>query len=55
MKAIFFRELSSYFISPTGYVYLAAFYVLAGYEYAVIILSGRADLSYEFSHNQTAW
>lgn len=49
MKAIFFRELSSYFISPTGYVYLAAFYVLAGYEYAVIILSGRADLSYEFS------
>ena len=49
MTAVFFRELLSYFISPMGYVYLAAFYVLAGYEYTVIILSGRADMSYEFT------
>lgn len=49
MRAIFLRELSSYFISPVGFVYLAAFYALAGYEYSIIILSGGADLSYEFS------
>lgn len=49
MAAIFTRELSSYFISPVGFVYLAAFYILSGYEYAIIILSGRADLSYEFT------
>ncbi len=49
MMAIFIRELSSYFISPIGYVYLAAFYVFAGYQYAVMILSGQADISNEFS------
>lgn len=49
MTAIFLRELISYFISPIGYVYLAVFYLLAGYQYAVIILNGQADLSYEFS------
>ena len=49
MTAIFLRELSSYFISPIGYVYLAAVYVLAGYEYAILILGGSADLSNEFA------
>lgn len=49
MKAIFLRELSSYFISPIGYVYLAAFYILAGYQYTILILSGRADMSMEFT------
>ncbi len=49
MTAIFLRELNSYFISPIGYVYLAAVYVLAGYEYAILILGGSADLSNEFA------
>lgn len=49
MTAIFLRELYSYFISPVGYVYLAVFYILAGYQFAVMILSGQADISAEFS------
>lgn len=49
MTAIFLREFHSYFISPVGYVYLAAFYILAGYQFAVMILSGQADISAEFS------
>ena len=49
MTAIFLRELHSYFISPVGYVYLAAFYALAGYRYAVLILGGQADMSAEFA------
>lgn len=49
MIAIFTRELGSYFISPIGYVYLAAFYLFAGYQYTVMILSGQADISAEFS------
>lgn len=49
MTAIFLRELASYFISPIGFVYLAAFYVLAGYQFTVILLSGSADLASEFT------
>lgn len=49
MKAVFLREMSSYFIAPVGYVYLAAFYCLAGYEYSVLILSGQGEMSYEFT------
>ena len=49
MKAVFLREMSSYFVAPAGYVYLAAFYCLAGYEYSVLILSGQAEMSYEFT------
>ena len=47
MKAVFLREMASYFIAPAGYVYLAAFYCLAGYEYSVLILNGQAEMSYE--------
>ena len=49
LTAIFLIELASYFISPIGYVYLAAFYALAGYQYTVIILNGSAEMNYEFS------
>ena len=49
MKAVFLREMASYFIAPAGYVYLAAFYCLAGYEYSVLILNGQAEMSYEFT------
>ena len=49
MRAIFLREMSSYFIAPAGYVYLAAFYCLAGYRYGVLILSGQGEMSYEFT------
>ena len=38
VRAVFLREMSSYFVAPAGYVYLAAFYCLAGYEYSVLIL-----------------
>lgn len=49
MTAVFLRELSSYFISPVGYVYLAAFYLLAGYQFTVTLLGGSADLTSEFT------
>lgn len=49
MTAIFRRELAAYFITPIGYVYLTAFYLLAGYQYAVLLLSGSADMAAEFS------
>lgn len=49
MRAVFLREMSSYFVAPAGYVYLAAFYCLAGYEYSVMILGGQAEMSYEFT------
>lgn len=49
MTAIFLRELAAYFTTPIGYVYLAAFYLLAGYQYAVLLLSGSADMASEFA------
>lgn len=49
MTAIFRREFAAYFISPIGYVYLTAFYLLAGYQYAVLLLSGSGDMAAEFA------
>ena len=49
MTAIYKRELISYFITPIGYVYLAVFWLLAGYQFTVLILSGSGDLASEFS------
>ena len=54
MTAVFRRELAAYFITPIGYVYLTAFYLLAGYQYAVLLLSGSADMAAEFSFLYTA-
>ena len=49
MTAIWKRECASYFITPIGYVYLAVFWLLAGYQYTVILLSGSGDIAPEFS------
>ena len=49
MSAVWKRELAAYFITPIGYVYLAVFWLLAGYQLAVLLLSGSADIATEFS------
>ena len=49
MTAILKRELASYFITPIGYVYLAVFWLLAGYQFTILALTGSADLTSEFS------
>lgn len=48
MRAVFKRELISYFVTPVGYVYLGAFFALAGYSFSTAILNGSADFSSEF-------
>ena len=46
MGAIFRRELKSYFTSPMGFVYLAVFYLFAGFYFFVnVILYSYADLT----------
>ncbi|MBQ4100838.1 MAG: ABC transporter permease subunit [Oscillospiraceae bacterium] len=50
MGAILKREMSAYFTSPIGYIYLAVFYVFTGYFFFVgTLFSGVADLSPVFS------
>ncbi|MEG0230026.1 MAG: ABC transporter permease, partial [Oscillospiraceae bacterium] len=49
MVAIFKRELSSYFTSPIGYVFLGIFYVISGFFLFSTILSGTTDMSFIFS------
>lgn len=49
MKAIFRRELLSYFTSPLGYVYLAVFYIFSGIFFYFTCLSAQTtDLSNVF-------
>ena len=50
MRAIFKRELKGYFISPVGYVFLAAFYCYAGLMFYITGLSeGRTHMDMLFS------
>lgn len=50
MTAIIRRELNAYFSSPIGYIYLAVFYVFAGFYFAFSSLfSQSADLTPVFS------
>ena len=49
MKAIFKKELHSYFSSAIAYVFLAVFYIFSGfYFYAGVLLSNTANLSIVF-------
>lgn len=50
MIALLKRELSSYFTSPIGYIYLSVFYIFAGFIFVMgVIASSQADLSPVFS------
>lgn len=49
MLAIFKRELSSYFTSPIGYVFLAVFYFFSGMFFYSVLYSNSTDISYVFS------
>ncbi len=51
MLSIFKREIKSYFLSATGYVFLSVFYLFSGYFfYATSIMARSADLKYVFSN-----
>lgn len=49
MGAIIKRELSAYFSSAIGYIFLAAFYVFAGYAFFITLANQMASLTYVFS------
>lgn len=50
MAAIYKRELRSYLVTPAGYVFLAIFYVVAGYYFfGYNLTGGTTDFSYLFS------
>ena len=51
MSAVMKRELNYYFSSAIGYIFIAVFYVFAGfYFFATCLLSGYSTLSYVFSN-----
>ena len=50
MAAIYKRELRSYLVTPSGYVFLAIFYMMAGYYfYGYNLMGATTDFSYLFS------
>ncbi len=49
MGAILRRELSSFFKSPVGYVFLAIFYLVAGFGFWLMFQSDSTELSIVFS------
>lgn len=49
MRAIYKRELSAYFSSSIGFVYLSVFYFFSGLFFYIILLSNTADLTPVFT------
>ena len=49
MFAVLKRELSAYFSSPVGYIYLAVFYVFSGYFFFGVLYSNTTSLSNVFN------
>lgn len=50
MTAILRRELGAYFRSPIGYIYLAIFYIFAGFFFTIsCLLPGFSSIAYTFS------
>ena len=49
MFPILKRELSAYFASPIGYIYLAVFYVFSGYFFFGVLYSNTTSLSNVFN------
>ena len=49
MKAVFLRELKSYFITPLGYVYLAIFWIVSAGAFTILVVTGQGELTYIYS------
>ena len=46
MKALIKKELSGYFASPLGYIYIAAMVLVASYQFFMnVVLYGKTDMS----------
>ena len=49
MKAIFKKELKSYFTSPVGYVYMAVYFIFASLIFSSLLLYGVSDMQTVFA------
>lgn len=49
MAAVLRREFSSFFKSPIGYVYLAVYFLIAGFYFWVLVVSQSPDISRVYS------
>ena len=49
MTAVLRREFSSFFKSPIGYVYLAVYFLIAGFYFWVLVASQSPDISLVYS------
>lgn len=51
MRAVFKREIANYFVTPVGYIFLAAFYLIAGFFwFGSSLIYGITDTSILFSN-----
>lgn len=50
MKAIFKKEMKSYFTSPLGYVILFVMFIFGGMFYFTAFSNGSADMTYVFNY-----
>ncbi len=49
MKAVFLRELKSYFVTPPGYVYLAIFFFVSAGSFIILLMTGQGEITYVYS------